>query len=807
MSTELTDLAQAGHPIEEIPVPLNYDIIRLFSEGLYRSPHKAIEELVTNGYDAGAKRVHVLLPDLSEDSQLTAPLWVIDDGHGMNAAGFRQLWRVAESNKDNIPLPPNGRAPIGQFGIGKLASYVLAWKLTHLSRVDDTLLLTTMDFRRVTGRQNDTVTPVGLSLRKIDEDAAKTHLAEIRLRDPLAWEFMFDGQQRSPTWTAAALTDFKDLYRRLSAGRLRWILSTGLPLHTDFRISLDGTAVKSRKETLSEITNVEFADRLPGIGPTAGSARIYERPLTTGKSEQLGRSNGFFVLVRGRVINLDDELFGIQQPNHAAWARFALVVDADGLRDYLLSSREGVRDSQYIQQFRDYLLRIFNRCRQAYDDWNRRELETIDLAALLSDSPSAHVTEPLVHVVRSLIESGSEPFYIETPLEGVEQQPSDWLVAFENQASETPFASTRFVHHGIHAPALSYDPIHQCLFVNSDHPYVDKLTAGDKHRNPAKLFASSEVLLEGLLHEHGIDRATIAHLLRSRDRVLRVTAGHAPPTTSEALRLLDIANQDFDTLERATGAVFQLLGFDYERKGGNTEGPDGILYARLGLHKDTLADYRLVYDAKQTNQPSVPADKVNFGSLEDFRRQVDAEFGFFIATAYQAESDDCGKLNRQFANDAHQRLTLLKVEHLRRLLDLHCRHGLTLTKLRALFEKARTVQNVHDWLVTLESELQEEGDLPVALLLDGLEREKRDPKATPNVIAVRAKTDELARFEPERLIARLKAVESLVGTRWIEVDNAGTVLMHHTAEQITLALERSLLELNDDTIEEYPHSS
>ena len=268
-----------------------------------------------------------------------------------------------------------------------------------------------------------------------------------------------------------------------------------------------------------------------------------------------------------------------------------------------------------------------------------------------------------------------------------------------------------------------------------------------------------------------------------------------------------LRGQDFDTLERATGAVFQLLGFDYERKGGNTEGPDGILYARLGLHKDTLADYRLVYDAKQTNQPSVPADKVNFGSLEDFRRQVDAEFGFFIATAYQAESDDCGKLNRQFANDAHQRLTLLKVEHLRRLLDLHCRHGLTLTKLRALFEKARTVQNVHDWLVTLESELQEEGDLPVALLLDGLEREKRDPKATPNVIAVRAKTGELARFEPERLIARLKAVESLVGTRWIEVDNAGTVLMHHTAEQITLALERSLLELNDDTIEEYPHSS
>lgn len=34
------------------------------------------------------------------------------------------------------------------------------------------------------------------------------------------------------------LSDFKELYHKLSAGRLRWILSTGLPLHTDFRIRL-----------------------------------------------------------------------------------------------------------------------------------------------------------------------------------------------------------------------------------------------------------------------------------------------------------------------------------------------------------------------------------------------------------------------------------------------------------------------------------------------------------------------------------------------------------------------------------------
>ena len=144
--------AGAGREVDKIPVPVNYDIIRLFSEGLYKSPHKAIEELVSNGYDAGAKRVHVLLPEEPGDAtDSLAPLWVIDDGHGMDVDGFHQLWRVAESNK-NGPSP-RGRDPIGQFGIGKLAAYVLAWQLTHVSRVDGKLLLTSMNFHDVEGRR------------------------------------------------------------------------------------------------------------------------------------------------------------------------------------------------------------------------------------------------------------------------------------------------------------------------------------------------------------------------------------------------------------------------------------------------------------------------------------------------------------------------------------------------------------------------------------------------------------------------------------------------------------------------------
>ena len=321
-------LDQIGDEIAQIQVSINYDIISLFSEGLYKSPHKAIEELVSNSYDADARRVHVLLPEARDETGPRDPLWVIDDGHGMNEDGFRQLWRVADSTKDAPSA--SGRAPIGQFGIGKLASYVLAWELTHISRVDDRLLLTVMDYHECTGRrQHDNASPVEITLREVDEATAKSHLQEIAQRDPSAWEMMF-GKSRSSSWTAAGLSDFKELYSKLAAGTLRWVLSTGLPLHSDFEVRLNGDRVASSKEAKNPIKRIEINDSLPGIGKIEGTASIWGNQLTTGKSEQFGRSHGFFVRVRRRVINLEDELFGIEAVNHAAWSRFALEVHADG---------------------------------------------------------------------------------------------------------------------------------------------------------------------------------------------------------------------------------------------------------------------------------------------------------------------------------------------------------------------------------------------------------------------------------------------------------------------------------------------
>ena len=792
MNTQTSLFEDLGQVVEEIPVHISYEIIHLFSEGLYKSPHKAIEELVTNSYDANAKRVHILLPEADQNGvNANLPLWVVDDGHGMDVEGFRQLWRIAESNKANMTAQ-NGRSVIGQFGIGKLASYVLAWHLTHLSRVNDRFLLTSMNFHDVTGQRLTDAKPISISLREVTEDTAREQLSGIQDRDPVAWEFMFGKDSHSVSWTAAALSDFKDLYRRLQTGTLRWVLSTGLPLHTDFQMWLNGVKLTSSKETMKPLKTVPIDKTVPGIGPIKGTATIYKNTLTGGKSDQLARSNGFFVRVRKRVINLEDELFGLEAQNHSAWSRFALEVDADGLRDHLLSSREGVRESDATRAFREELRAAFNSCRAAYDAQNTQR--ALDIMQLLEDSPSSWVYDPLLLSVINTTLSGSESFYVSSPRKIQDVETSQWLSDFEGRIKEKPFERMTFEGFGQNAPVLRYDPDDRYLVVNADHPFIDKLSDDGRRQRLAKLFATSESLLEGQLQDHGVDRAVIASLLDDRDRALRLLAGYDVPTAQEVIRRLQHATHDSTALERATGAVFQLLGFSYQRKGGNAPGPDGVLSARLGRQGDTLTDYKLVYDAKQSNQPSVPAEKVVLSSLEEFRLEWSADFGFFIAERYQGETDDTSKLNKQFATleDEGKRLTILKVAHLEKLTRLHYLHGVTLTELRSLFESSCTVTEVDTWLRVLEERLTAEGEIPLEILLECLEEDQEDPNATPNIAVVRSRMDQLKKFTPERLTARLKAMQSIIGTRWIEIDeDSYEVVMHHNAQEILKELERN----------------
>jgi hypothetical protein len=88
--------ATAGNEADRIDVRLSYRIVSLFSEGLYASPNKAIEELVANSFDAGGRRVAVLLP--ADFHEQAATIAVVDDGEGMDAGGLKQHWLIGKSD-------------------------------------------------------------------------------------------------------------------------------------------------------------------------------------------------------------------------------------------------------------------------------------------------------------------------------------------------------------------------------------------------------------------------------------------------------------------------------------------------------------------------------------------------------------------------------------------------------------------------------------------------------------------------------------------------------------------------------------
>jgi hypothetical protein len=358
MATEPTFIT-IGKPADKIDVLLSYRIVELFSEGLYASPNKAIEELVANSFDAGGFRVLVLHSANMHDQDAT--IAVIDDGEGMGIEDLKQHWLIGVSNKRDLVTLPKGRQQIGQFGIGKLATYVLADCLTHISKSKGRYFSTTMDYTSIDKRVKAEVEPkrpIRLILRELTEAEAKTALK--RWTDTAGFRkggFPLFGKDAPASWTAAIMSSLKKKVHDIKPGMLEWVLRTALPLRPDFGIWLNGKKLSPSKQdkglihtwvlgkdiekvpkpapkgvTTSEDLEFEkksqhrFGLEVPNVGRVTGYAEAY-KDLLTGKSDQIGRSYGFFVYIRERLINVVDGHFGID-PNelrHGTFGRFRLV--------------------------------------------------------------------------------------------------------------------------------------------------------------------------------------------------------------------------------------------------------------------------------------------------------------------------------------------------------------------------------------------------------------------------------------------------------------------------------------------------
>lgn len=396
-----------GRASAKIPVELSTRFLEHFSEQLYSSPQKAFEELISNGWDAGAECVDVRIStDLKNPD---ATMCVLDNGASMDAEGLRWLWRIAFSPKKGISTQ-HGRPLIGKFGIGKLASYVLANKLTYICKASDGVIRrVTMDYGNIDRQkgvaQDRLISELELDLYEVTEAEIEEALKSV-FSGHVILDLIRNGVPRpqgalgedefgapkaklerptSGTWTPVVLSDLKPTGRELKIGVLRRMLEAALPIECEMAISLNGELLASSKmelETIEdwvigpklEIDGIEIDDdEIPSAdvsGSSAGSNALSGSGAGQAKMKEISITSGFsptpYIELPGigRVVNQNDPSFGEENLSHAVWAHFRMTVRADGLNEFFIINREHFNERPALKIFRAFLRKVFNKARQ-----------------------------------------------------------------------------------------------------------------------------------------------------------------------------------------------------------------------------------------------------------------------------------------------------------------------------------------------------------------------------------------------------------------------------------------------------------
>lgn len=741
--------ASIGTKTDDIEVRLSYRIVELFSEGLYTSPNKAVEELVANSFDAGAQRVHILLSSNLHDQGAT--IAVIDDGEGMDQEGLKQHWLIGISNKRRLPTLPRGRMQIGKFGIGKLATYVLANRLTHISKSGTKYYSTSMDYRAIDRRVGQGVEPkmpIKIALRELTTSQAKQAVKLwIGTAAFKAAKVVLFGKGSPNSWTVSVMSSLKDKVHEIKPGTLEWVLRTALPLRPDFGIWLNGKKLAPSKKgrgllknwilgkdlielprpspkgiLTSEDRNVSLSSEqryglnVPGLGRVTGYAEAY-KDLLTGKSDEISRSHGFFVYVYGRLLNVVDGHFGISpdELRHGTFGRFRLVVYIDGLDNGLRSNREAIGDGPLLETAQDLLRAIFNAVRPTIDKHDDDEEPGAKLARKLAASPASLSRGPIVDLSRAVAEGRSKARYLIVPTHESYKEREAFLVNLEKRATDPEKFVTGVTidfDGSLRDGIARFDTASGVLRLNGWHPFV--ATFHDEFTNkrlgqPLELFAMADVLAEAHLHSIGVRAREIDEFLSARDQLLRHLASESgrQSALSVANTLSDARNSP-DKLEESVCNAFRSLGFDVTPLGKSGH-PDGVAIAYLPADdRGNPQRYSVSLEAisKERSGTKASAKDTEISAVIRHRDQYKCEHAVVVGPAFPTSEGDDSALGQSIKDDRgksaavgdNRTITLITIDTLAQLVRLRPVKQVGLQKLRALFKDCSLPEQSANWV-------------------------------------------------------------------------------------------------------------
>lgn len=828
----------SGKETAKIPVRISYRIIQLFSEGLYASPNKAVEELVSNAFDAGATNVHVILsPDrTTPDAFIT----VVDDGTGMDPTGLHQHWRIGESNKRDLKKPPKGRKQIGKFGIGKLATYVLATHLTHICKVGGKFYATTMNYNEIPegeGGGIHTEKVIKLPLRELTEQEAKDALATVLTGTKPGYEAIkLFGKGAAPTWTVAIMSGLKDMAREIKKGQLSWVLRTAMPLRDDFKLFLDGDHLPPSKASTKpiqqwvlgkdikkldkpapddlEVTTDEKAEAEhrfglthPELGRITGYVEVYEDSLTLGKSADIDRSHGFFVYALGRLINVNDPegLFGLQPLHHGTWARFRMVAHIDQLDKELRSSRESLREGKLVNIARSVLHAAFNHARNWLQQHDEEQAPGTRATGRIAQSPWSLTRRPLIGLLKSAFDGKATPRFLKYPSNLTKEGQEKFLKSLQERAQtdEGLVLKTELVDLSQDQGIAIFDVETGTLQINALHPFVAAHREDyERGRETLSLLAMAEVLTEAHLYELGLEASLAKDVMSMRDELLRHFSRSMKRTAHMVAQALEDATTDQDKLEEELVACFDSMGFNAVRIGGKGK-PDGKADAPLGAGNDGKEHrYAVSLEAKSKEEQGkkVSAKTVSVSTIALHRKESKCDHAVVVGPDFPTSKGDSASLIKQ-ANadktDTGKTITIIRITDLARLVRLVPLKGIGLDRLRDLLQTCISPEESKAWIDKLLKEQPTKP--PYKAILDtiwALQHEVPAEAVEFAAVTTALRKDKRIELKKTELIELCKAMSRMtphvvVREHTVEltqrpdkvIEAAGAVLQQHSEEE------------------------
>lgn len=751
-----------GKLTDTIDVKISHRIIQLFSEGLYSSSHKAIEELVSNAFDAGAHNVHVILsPDLYDEN---ASIAVIDDGEGMDVTGLKQHWIIGHSSRRK-PNSANGRKPIGKFGIGKLATYVLATRLTHICKSQGKFFATTMDYS-ILDQQRDNAESEGvfnegiirLPLHELAEEEAKRALETWTTGTKSGYQALrLFGENACGSWTVAIMSGLTEMGKKVQRGRLKWILRTAMPLRDDFKLYLDGDPVEPARidspviqrwvigkditklgkpcpdgfdATEDESFPPESIHRYglshDELGRITGYVELYEDELTGSKSEDIGRSNGFFVYVRDRMINTEDPGFGIERNllRHGTFSRLRVVVHIDSLDEELRSSRESLRQGERYNLAKNFLRAVFNLARNKLIEYEKSQSPGALIAARVSSAPGSMTRKPLLALAQMAIEGKISPFYTRLPSGLSKKQRTDFLEQLRDRAEseEGLLRTSELVSLSSEYGIAVYDLESGILQINLSHPFVacfQEEFAKAKTSLPLEMFVLSEILTEAHLYYIGLEENQIRDILARRDELFRQLVRSSGKRNLRMISLaLQDAKDDPNKLEEEMRAAFEAMGFANVIRLGGKGKPDGTAEAHLPATEEGKPQrYKVGLEAKSGGP--VTAQRLGVSGIARHMKEYECDHHLVIGNQFNtATADDCATVKEIKAEKSNtgKTITLMHIDDFARLVRLVPPKRIGLSKLRELFRTCIAPEESKRWIDSIAKTAP--NDWPYKAILD-----------------------------------------------------------------------------------------